>query len=119
MSQKASRIVLTINGKRQPTLPGWDVDIGGIESSPVNGDSPEDTGPIDKMTNSELSGDIMFDADTKLASLQGLKGLTAVVTLDTGNEYLVENAWVASAKKFRSGEGKFHLVIQGPPGQEL
>jgi len=118
-AQKASRITLTINGKRLSSMPGPTIDLGGTQRDPMTGDNPDDTGFTEKTMHSEIVVDVMLDANTKLKDIKDAVGITAVAKLDTGQEYLVQDAWVAKTLKVTGGAGKYSLTLNGPPAQEL
>lgn len=90
--------------------------VGGQVRTPVAGDNK--AGFFSTETKeSEVECEVLVTAGTSLVAIQAISNATLVHTCDTGQVYIVRNAFVSDAVS--ASEGKAKVKFNGPPAQEL
>lgn len=94
------------------------LDLGGPVREAVSGDYQagafrETTAP------SKLDVSILVKAGTRLTDLRKIENATVTFKADTGQTYIIRNAYLADAITLSSSDGKAKLAFQGPPAEEL
>ena len=106
---------ITIDGAQLLTEGKSSIEVGGIVRSAVEADNQAGFF-TEKTVPSKVECTVLVAAGTSIAALQAIDNATIVFECDTGQTYVVNNAWVADA--INASEGKAKLTLQGPPADE-
>lgn len=118
MAKKLGKVIIKVDGKALPSKPGAAIDIGGVQRTTVKdaigmGFSEEDM-------PSQVSCEINVDGQTSLAEMRGWDNVTLSFECDTGQQYVIQGAWLTSTAKLTGNEGgSVPLTFEGPPAEEL
>jgi hypothetical protein len=113
--QKVGMAYIKLDGQLLETMPGAKLDLGGVERTPVVG-SNKVLGFASAPKESTLECEIAVGADTDLIAIGRNKDATITFTADTGQTWVVRNAWCVETPKLSDGEGgKAPLKFAGPP----
>jgi hypothetical protein len=94
------------------------LDIGGTTREAVTGDY--EAGAFREATApSKLECSILLKSGVRLTDLRRIDNATVTFEADTGQTYIIRNAYVAEAITLSGSDGKAKLVFQGPPAEEL
>jgi len=94
------------------------LEIGGAKREPVMGDYQ--AGSFRESTEpAKLEVSILLKAGTSLSAIRSIDNATCTIETDTGQTWIVRNAYCAEVISFASSEGKAKIVFQGPPAEEL
>lgn len=94
------------------------LELGGSNREDVPGDYQagnfrESTAP------SKLDCSILIKRGVSLTGLREIDNATVTFEADTGQTYIIRNAYVSETISAGQGDGKAKVVFQGPPAQEL
>ena len=119
MSQRHSMAYIKTDGRLLPTLPSPSIDLGGVERSPVVGNNSV-LGFGEKVKEATLECEISLGEGMSLAELQKIKGATVTYEADTGQTYVIRDAFVTDTLKVTGGaDGKVALKFSGQPAEEM
>lgn len=94
------------------------LELGGTTREPVSGDYQ--AGAFKEVEKeSKLEATILVKRGTRLAYLREIDNATVTMETDTGQTYLIRNAYVAEVVSFNSADGKAKVTFMGPPAEEL
>lgn len=94
------------------------IELGGPKRESVTGDYQ--AGAFRQSEEpSKVEATILVKGGTSLASLRGIDNATVTLETDTGQTFIVRNAYVADVISFNTSEGKAKVVFQGPPAEEM
>lgn len=114
-----SRAYIKTNGALLATLPGAKLDLGGVERNAVMGDAGV-LGYSEVTKPSMLSCEIALSGGTSLAALGKITGATVTYEADTGQTYMIRNAFVTKTMSVQAGDGgKVALEFSGDPAEEM
>lgn len=112
MAQVTGILKLYIDGKMMRTKPGAKFKVGGKKREAVSGHSVY--GFAEEVVHSELDCTIAHMSDTDAVAISGYIEQTLKVETDTGQTYIVKNAWVSEPCELSSG-GDMSLKMMGEP----
>ena len=119
MTQRLGKAYIKTNGELLETMPGASIDIGGVERKPVVGDSTV-LGYAENVKESMIECEVAVGPGTSLTKLGAIKDATVTFECDTGQTYVVRDAFVTETIKATAAEGgKVPLKIAGQPAEEL
>lgn len=102
-----------------PTMPGAKLDLGGRTRASVVGDNKVH-GFSEVLKPSMLECEISLGAGLSLAQLQNITGATVTYEADTGQTYIIKDAFVVDPLTVTAGEGgKVTLKFEGQPATEV
>jgi hypothetical protein len=118
MPQFLGRATLRMNGQVIETAKGASLDLGGVKRNPV---------VVGRLVGyAEETAPAMIEGETSLARGQSLEDLrnfaggTAIFECDTGQRYVIAEAFVTDAITLKDGEGgNVAIKIAGLPAEEL
>jgi hypothetical protein len=114
-----SRAYIKVNGALLETLPGAKLKLGGDKRAPVVGNRGL-IGYSETTEPAELDCEIALTAGTSLAALRDIVDATLTYEADTGQTYVVRNAFVTEAIEVSAGDGgKVMLKFAGDPAEEM
>ncbi|HEX7821042.1 MAG TPA: phage tail tube protein [Sphingobium sp.] len=94
------------------------MEIGGPAREGVKGDYQ--AGAFKESTEmSKVELNLLYKGRLSLAAIRKIDNATLTVETDTGNVWIVRNAYVAEIISFDGGSGKAKVVFQGPPAEEM
>lgn len=73
----------------------------------------------EKTAESKLTVKILVKRGTSLTALRDIDNATIDFRTDTGQSFLIRNAYVAEVVSLSTSDGKADVVLQGPPAEEL
>jgi hypothetical protein len=108
---------IKIDGELLESLPGAKIDLGGKERTAVTG-SFSLHGFAEKIKPAQVECEISLGPKTDLKKLSDIVGATIQFECDTGQTYVVNNAFNTVTAVVTEGEGgKIPLVFQGDPAE--
>ncbi len=119
MGQRLGKAFIKVDGKLLESLPGAKIDIGGVERTPVVG-ATSVHGYAEKLKPATVECEISVSKDTSLADLAKIADATITFECDTGQTYVVRNAFVTDTLQATAEDGgKVPLKFSGPPAEEM
>jgi hypothetical protein len=112
MSQVTGIIKIYIDGKMLRTKPGAKLKMGGKKREAQSGHSVY--GYTEEVVPSELDATIVHMSDTDVVEMSNWVDVTLKVETDTGQTYLVKDAFTAEPCELASG-GEVPLKMIGQP----
>lgn len=118
MAQFLGRAKITTNGTTIETNKGATLDVGGIKNNPVVTGSK--VGRAEELVPATIECETSLAAGMSLEDLRNLKEATVIFECDTGQSYVVRNAFRTDTLTMKDGEGgNVSLKIAGDPAEEL
>lgn len=101
------------------TLPGAKIKLGGVKREPVVGASSVH-GYAESIEPSTLECEISLVGGFSIAALQAVTGATITYEADTGQRYIMRDAFCTETMEVTGGEGgKVPCRFAGQPAEEL
>lgn len=107
-NQVTGRVFITVNGSRLASKEGAKLNLGGVSRAGVAGDTGVH-GYSEKTEIPFIECTISHKADTDLVALAAWANETAVFQTDTGQTYLLRNAWQSKPPELSKGEISLRL----------
>lgn len=119
MTMLHGRAFIKVDGDMLRTAAGPKLKLGGVKRTPVVGDDGL-VRFIETTEAAELEADVFLTAGMSLQALRNMKGATITYEADTGQVYVVRNAFTTDVLQVAAGnEGKVALKMAGDPAQEM
>lgn len=116
--QKLGKAYIKVDGSLLETMPGAKIDIGGVTRKEVVGS--HGGGFAEELKLASLECEIMVSPETSLAAIAAIVDATVTFECDTGQIYVMRNAWVAETPVVSEGEGgKVPVKFQSEPAEEV
>lgn len=116
--QRLGKAFIKADSSLFETLPGAKIDIGGVTRNPVVGANSVH-GYAEQVKEATVECEISLGPDTRLAEIAAMSDVTIKFECDTGQVYVVRNAWLVEPPVLTEGEGgKVPLKFAGPPADE-
>ena len=109
-NQVTGRVFINVNGARLASKEGAKLNIGGVSRTGVAGDSGVH-GYSEKTEISFIEGTLSHKADTDMTAIAAWNNETATFKTDTGQTWLLRNAW--NAKPPELSKGEISIRIEG------
>ena len=109
---------ITVDGERYPTDGQSTLELGGVTREAVIGDYDASSFK-ETPAPSKVECSILVKQGRSLASIQAIDNATIVMEVDTGQTYVVRNAYVSEVVSLSTNDGKASVVFMGPPAEEL
>lgn len=106
------------DGETLDTKPGASLELGGPVRTAQRGDYNAG-GFSEEETESKLTCTVMIKRGTKVTALRAIDNATVTFQADTGQTYIIRNAYVADVITVTAGGEGASLVFQGPPAEEM
>lgn len=117
--QRLGKAFIKADGSLLESMPDAKIDIGGVERPTINGANAV-LGYAEKVKEATVECEIAVGPDTSLATIAGWNNVTVTFECDTGQVYIVRNAWLVEPPVATAGEGgKVPLKFAGPPAEEM
>lgn len=118
MARYLGRATITVDGIVLESKPGASIDIGGDKRTPVTLDSGKVGFSAEPMP-SQVDCEIVMDKDTRLAAMRDWDDVTIGFACDTGQRYVIANAFSINPPKATAKDGgAIALTFNGPPAEE-
>ncbi len=119
MSQTLSIAYIKVDGDLMRTLPGAKIKLGGKKREPVVGASSVH-GFAETIEPSMVECEISVVPGYSVARLQAITGATVTFEADTGQTWVVRDAFCTETLEVTGGEGgKVALKFAGQPAEEM
>ncbi|MDP1534172.1 MAG: phage tail tube protein [Rubrivivax sp.] len=119
MSQRLGKAFIKADGKLLETMPGAKIDIGGVTRNTVVGANAVH-GYAEQTKQSRLECEVSVGADTSLEEIAKIADATVTFECDTGQTYIMRNAWLVDPPVMTEGEGgRVPLVFEGAAAEEM
>ncbi len=115
MAQVTGIVLLKIDGELQRSKDGAKLNIGGKERTPQTGHSVY--GFSEKVVPATLEFTLAHTAGMDLRGLSDKTASTLEFQTDTGDNYLVRNAFCTNPADLTAGEGDVSLQFAGDPAE--
>lgn len=117
--QRFGKAYINVDGSLLATMPGAKLNLGGVDRTAVVGDNAV-LGFTEAPVASLLTCEISMGVGTSLKTLRDLKGATVTFECDTGQTYVMREAFTTKALEISAGDaGKVSLEISGQPAEEM
>jgi hypothetical protein len=107
-NQVTGRVFITVNGVRQQSKEGAKLNMGGVARDDVVGDSGVH-GYSEKTVAPSIECTISHKANTDMVAIANWANETATFQTDTGQTFLLRNAWLSKPPELSKGEISLHL----------
>ncbi len=119
MAKLLGKFVIKVDGTQLQSLPGASLDIGGSERTTVVGANKVE-GNYETPKQSRAECEIPVGKETSLAEMRNWDDVTLSFECDTGQQYVVQGAWLTNTPKMTASEGgRIPLEFEGPPAEEM
>jgi len=116
--QRLGKAYIKVDGDLLETMPGAKIDIGGVVRNPVVG-SHGLLGYAEQAKEATVECEISIGPNTSLAKLAAIKDTTVMFECDTGQVFVIRNAFLVEPPVVTEGEGgKVPLKFAGPEAVE-
>lgn len=117
--KKLGRAFIKMDGALLETMPGAKLDLGGFTREPVEG-SNQVLGYAEKPKAAMLECEIAVGKMTNLEDFRQATDVTITFEADTGQVWVVRNAWLTEPPAVTDGEGgKVPLKFAGLPADQV
>lgn len=114
--QYLGRAVIAYDGTTLDTLPGASIDVGGMGRKPVVGSHT--VGYSEELKPASVECEINVSKTTPLAAIAAIVGATVTFRADTGQTWMIRNAFTEETLKITAGEGgKVKVKLTGDPAE--
>lgn len=118
MSKRLGKVFIKLDGELLESMGGATLDLGGVERPAVEGDN-DVLGYYEKPKASKCDCKIALGPNTSLGKIKDITDATLTFECDTGQTYIVRNAWVSETLELSSGNGgEVKVVLMGPAAVE-
>ncbi|HEX7124682.1 MAG TPA: phage tail tube protein [Thermodesulfobacteriota bacterium] len=118
MGRVLGRATIKADGQLLETKPGAKLDLGGVTRSSILSNSSVDFAEQPKQARLEC--EISLKGGMRLADLQKMRDVTVTFEADTGQSYVVRNAFLVDPPVITDGQGgQIPVVFEGPPAEEV
>lgn len=110
---------IKVDGMLLATMPNPKVDMGGKERASVVGGNSV-LGYSEVIKPGMMECEIALSEGMSLAAMKDITGATVTYEADTGQTYVIRDAFVTKTLAVTAGEGgKIGLVFEGQPAEEM
>ncbi len=118
MAQFLGRAKITANGTTIETNKGATLDLGGIKNNTVV--TGTKVGRAEELVPATVECETSLEAGMSLEELRNLKEATVIFDCDTGQSYVIRNAFRTDTITMKDGDGgNVSLKVAGDPAEEL
>jgi hypothetical protein len=118
--QIAGRVTIQADGRTVRSIPGATIDLGGTERTPHAGSGKDDIYNTEETKPAMITTKINLARGDSVERWRNMKNATATFSLDTGQTYIVRDAFATKTLVLSPGEnGTVQLEIAGKPATEV
>jgi hypothetical protein len=112
------RATIKVDGRLIETLPGAKLDIGGVTRTPKRTD--QSVGFTEQVKEATLECEAVMTKGLSLADFAEVTDATVTFKCDTGQTYIVRNAFLVDPPMVEGGDkSATPLKFAGPPAEEV
>jgi len=116
--QHIGRAFIKVDGDLLRSETGAKIDLGGAVRTPVVGTAVH--GYAETVKEAMVECEVSVAKGESMARLRDITDATVTFEADTGQSWVIRNAWLAEPPVITDGEGgKVPLKFVGPPAEEL
>lgn len=117
--QRLGKAYIKVDGELLETDKGAKINLGGYERKTIVGNNAVH-GYAEEPKESTLECTISVGPDTDLTRFSKITDATITFEADTGQTWIIRNAWVTDTLECTDGDGgKVPLKFAGPPAEEM
>jgi Phage tail tube protein len=116
VAQATGRVYITVDGDLLRSMPGASLQTGGVDRQAKildSGDAHHIVVPV----VSEVVASVVHLPDTDVVAMREWSNVTLKFVTDTGDGYVINNAWVATVGPLTNGE--ISVTFNGPRANRL
>jgi len=113
----ASRVTIRVDGQRLPMEAGATLELGGIESEPVQTDDPDDVYFGEATKPSVVEGKLMVPTGMNLEKVAAIRNASLLIETSAGQTFVVNGARQAGILKLEKGMTPVKFI--GPPAKQI
>jgi hypothetical protein len=118
MPQFLGRAIIRANGQVIDTAKGASLDLGGTKRNPVI--SGRILGWAEETVPAMLECETSLRAGMSIETFRNMAGVTVIFECDTGQRYVINDAFLTDAPTMKDGEGgNVMLKFAGPGAEEV
>lgn len=118
MPKFLGRAVITVSGVELLSRPGASIDVGGPKRTPITLDNGA-TGFSEEPMPSVVECEVVMDKETSLVAMRDWDDVTIGFACDTGQRYVIPNAFSLNPPKATAKDGgAIPMIFNGPPAIE-
>jgi uncharacterized repeat protein (TIGR04076 family) len=118
MSRYVGRVAIRVNGITLDSRPGAIINLGGTQRNAVVNDI--NMGFSEENKPSQIDCEVSIKEGDSFDFLRNMTEATCVFECDTGQQYVVRNAYTANPLELSGNEGgRVKLSIMGEPAEEV
>jgi hypothetical protein len=118
MAQVFGKAFISANGKRLRSMAGAKLDLGGFERQVVKG-SAQVHGHSETVKEATVECEIALARGDKLEDIRNLTDATITFECDSGQTYVIRDAFLTDTLSMSEGEGgKIPVKFAGQPAEE-
>jgi hypothetical protein len=119
MAKLLGKFIIKADGKQLRTMPGAKLDIGGSERTTVIGNNQVE-GNFETPKPSRVECEVPLGKGVSLAEMRAWDEVTISCECDTGQQYVIQGAWLTNTPEMTASEGgRVPLIFEGPPAEEM
>lgn len=118
MAQITGRVTVKVNGEILLNKSGWTLHLGGVNRNVVTGDGGVH-GYAEETVAPQCSGNLSHTEALDLEALGAIADATVLFETDTGQAYVLRNAWVTEPPVLTAGEGETSLTFMAISAERL
>lgn len=119
MSQRLGKAFIKVNGQLLESMPGAKLNVGGFKRTPVIGANGV-LGYSEEPVQAQVECEIAVSGQTKIMDIAKFKGETITFECDTGQTFVVKDAFLTEPPELTAGEGgKVPLKFAGQPADPV
>lgn len=117
MTPVTSRVTIKVDGEIILNRSGFTFRKGGVQRETVNGDSGPH-GYTEQIMGARLAGNVTASEKSRLDK-HDVADATILVEMNTGESYVMRNAWSTELPELNVGEGQFGVAFESGPAEEM
>lgn len=119
MTMRLGKAYIKTDGDLLETMPGASIDLGGVNRKVVKGNN-KILGHCEEPQEAMVECEIAIGPQTSLARINAMSDVTITFEADTGQTWVVKNAFLTAPCKATDGEGgKVPVKFAGQPAEEM
>jgi hypothetical protein len=118
MAQYVGRVTISVGGNTLRSEGGASIDIGGTKRDP----KPDDQGGVgwtQETAPSKVDCEVLVAPGDSIASYGEMAGVDISFQADTGQSWVITDAFLTDTPNLKGKDGKVSLKFAGPPAEEI
>lgn len=110
MAKLLGRAVIKVDGAELLSKEGAKLNVGGVQRVTVVGNKVH--GYAEKVVPASIECAISVDGRTNLSQLAKMENVTVLFACDTGQQFVLRNAWLTDPPEMTAGEGGGDVALK-------